>query len=291
MTDLIVDANSLYARAWYATMGTGGSPVEAVRAALGTVLSLLNERNDKLGEHVDRLLFAWDGPNNRDKKRQPKPQRYYETAELLVDYFQLLFKPTQAISDTHEADDIVATACHQSTADTVYVASGDKDLQQLANDRVLYYSLNDKALLSQRAIRDKWHVKHPSQVALALAVLGDKVDGIEGIKGWGPKRVAKLFEYVTPDMNFEQAFETLLLQIPPNLHERFLSDLDLTLLNFSVPGVPQPSPIVAAPLEVAETLRLPQLMEIYRPFYHRYTSRRAVDADVDGDAEDVPQER
>lgn len=288
MTDLIVDANSLYARAWYATMATGGSPVEAVRSAIGTVLTLLNTNNDKLGEHVNRLLFAWDGPNTRDKKREAKPQRYYETAELLVDYFQLLFQPAQAISDVYEADDLVATACVQSTADTVFVASGDKDLQQLANHRVCYYSLNDKGLLSLRAIRDKWHVKQPCQVAIALAIIGDKVDNIQGIKGWGPKRVAKLFEAVTPEMSFEDAFEAVLAQIPSDLQDGFLRDFDLTLLNFSVPDVPEPAPIVAAPLEVAETLRLPNLMEAYRPFYHRYTPRHA--SDGDGDTEDVPRE-
>jgi 5'-3' exonuclease len=286
MTDLIVDANSLYARAWYATLKQ--EPGAALRASLGTVLSLLNVNNDKLGERVDRLFFGWDGVGGRDKHREAKPNAYYETMELFVDWLGLMFKPAQAIHPVYEADDLVATAAFQSKADTIFIVSGDKDLQQLAGKRVHYYSLNEKMILSHRAIRDKWHVKHPSQVAIALAIIGDKADLIAGIKGWGPKRVQKLFEAVTPEMNFEQALDAVVAQIPEKLQEGFWRDLDLTLLNQSVENVPQPKPIVPAPLEVVEELKMPELVGAYRSFYHRYTSQRG---DVNGDVEEVPDEK
>ena len=286
MNDLLFDANSLFARAWYATLKE--EPTAAVRASLSTVLSLLNVNSDKLGEHIDRLFFAWDGVGVRDKHREPKPDAYYETMGLLVECLGLLFSPTQAIHDVYEADDLVATAAYHSTANQIFIVSGDKDLQQLAGNQVHYYSLNEKMILSHRAIRDKWHVKHPNQVAIALAILGDKVDLVGGIKGWGPKRVKKVFEAVTPEMNFEQALDAVLDQIPASLQEGFLADLDLTLLNPNVEGVPEPRLITPAPMEVAEELQLPDLMNFYRPFYHRYANKRT---EMDGDAEDVPDEK
>jgi hypothetical protein len=38
--------------------------------------------------------------------------------------------PAQVVHDVYEADDLVATAAYHSTADTIFVVSGDKDLQQ-----------------------------------------------------------------------------------------------------------------------------------------------------------------
>ncbi len=285
-TDLLFDANSLYARAWYATTQEA-EPTAPLSAALNSVLSLLSNEQKLDGEHVDRMLFAWDGLQTRDKGRAAKPSAYYETRDVLIEYLTLLFRPAHAILPTYEADDLVATAAHSSTSDTVFVVSGDKDLQQLASHRVHYYSLNEKALLSLRQIRDKWYVKQPSQVAIALAIIGDRTDLVQGIKGWGPKRVKKLFEAVTEDMNFEQAFETVFAQIPEKLQENFLRDLDLTLLHFSVKGVPEPAPLILAPLEVVETLKLPELMNFYRPVFHKYAQRRT-SLDDDGDTEEVP---
>jgi len=288
-TDLIVDGNSVYARAFYAVQASTGNPRDALCAALNTVIALLNDHNGNLGSRPDRLLFAWDGAGGRDKHRQPKPNDYYAVAELVVGHLDLLFHAAQHVSDSYEADDIVATAVENSAQDTtVYVVSGDKDLQQLAGHHTFYYSLNKKAVLNNRAILDHWHVKSPRQIAIAQAILGDKVDLVGGIKGWGPAKVKKLFEAVTPEMTFEEAFDVILAQIPAQTRDGFLADLDLTLLHTDVPDVPEPAPIVPADLAVAEKLRLPGLMDFYRPFYRRYSKRTATV--IDGDEEDIPKD-
>jgi 5'-3' exonuclease len=286
MNDLLIDGNSLYARAWYATLKEG--PGAAIPATLNTLMSLLDTSNDRLGgDRIDRMLFAWDGAATRDKHREPKPEAYYETLLLLIDHLNLLFGAAHAINDSYEADDLVATAAYQSKADQIFVVSGDKDLQQLAGRRVHYYSLNDKVILSCRSICDRWHVKQPSQVAIALAIIGDKIDLVAGIKGWGPKKVKRLFEAVTPEMNFEQALDNILSQMPEEVQAQFLADLDLTMLNPLIEGVPEPKQIVPAQLAVVEALNMPNLTAIYRPFYHRYTSRLTSE---DGDSEDVPDD-
>lgn len=293
MTDLLIDGNSLFARAWFATMAKQeNTPTDAIRAGLTTIFSLLNVNNDKLGERIDRILIGWDGINKRDKGRDPKPAEYHQTRELLIEYLTLLLKPTHAQVKAQEADDVVATAVAQSDADTVYVVSGDKDLQQLAGGNVLYYCLNTKALLSTRSICDKWNVKHPNQVAIALAILGDKVDSINGIRGWGPAKVKKLFQAVTPKMTLEEALRSIESQIAEAIPghgvlDSFYGDLDLTLLRYDLAGVPAASPVEVAEPEVVEELNLPQFMEFYRPVYRLYHERDRVDAN--GDEEDAPE--
>lgn len=285
MVDLLVDGNSLYARSWYAIMAKpDGSPQDAIRASICTVLSLLNVNTDKLGERVDRILFAWDGKDKRDKGRAEKPKQYHPTRNLLIDYLSFMLQPTHAEALHFEADDVVATAVRQSDADSIYVVSGDKDLQQLAGERVNYYCLNQKAVMSHRAIKDKWGVKHPSQVALALAIIGDKTDCIAGIHGWGQKRVKKLFEAVPNDATLEEALLAVEEQIPEKLRNAFYADLDLTLLNNQVPDVPPAAPIQLAPMEAVVELQLPDLMNFYRPVYRLYHGR----TDATGDEEDVP---
>lgn len=296
MTDLLIDGNSLYARAWFATMGKAPtktmarvpSPNEAIRAALNTILSLLNVNNDKLGDRVDRMLIAWDGENKPVKaNRDAKPKEYYATRELLVEYLTLLFNPAHAVASDYEADDVVATAAKQSDADSIFVVSGDKDLQQLAGDRVQYYCLNKKMLLSERHIRDKWGVKHPSQVAVALAIIGDKIDDIPGIHGWGPAKVKKLFQGFSDTMTLEQIVLALEAVIPQDALDGFYEDLTRTLLEEHLEGIPPAAPIQMADLDVVEELRMDDLMAFYRPVHRLYTGRQRV-VDADGDSEDAP---
>lgn len=203
-TDVIYDANSLYARGWHAAQAqpdihlddSEGRPIGAILAGLKVVLSLMDDDSNRLPERVDRMLFCWDGKSKTDKGREPKPSAYYEEMDHFKEVMTTLFHAAHAGSASAEADDAVATAAYRSEkqGNTVYVVSGDKDLQQLQGGKIGYFCLNKKTLLSRAAILERWKVKRPSQIAIALAILGDKLDNIEGINGYGPKKVEKLFE-------------------------------------------------------------------------------------------------
>jgi Pyruvate/2-oxoacid:ferredoxin oxidoreductase delta subunit len=69
MTDLIVDANSLYARAWYAAQE---KPDQAIIASLNVAMMLFN--TERIGERIDRSLFCWDGGQKKDKERAERPK-------------------------------------------------------------------------------------------------------------------------------------------------------------------------------------------------------------------------
>ena len=66
---------------------------------------------------------------------------------------------------------------------TVYIASADKDLMQLVDDRVfMIHPITDK-LIDTQAVIDKFGVK-PTQMLDYLALVGDASDHIEGAKSW-----------------------------------------------------------------------------------------------------------
>jgi len=267
---MIVDGNSLFARSWFAAQRVEPDPPEALRIAVTTVLLLLNPNTNRIGFNFDRTLFCWDGAHKPDKGRTEKPPSYHPTKELLKEILTFLLGTTHAEHPHYEGDDVVATAVYASKANHIYVVSGDKDLQQLViGERIHYYCLNNKAVLSTAFINQRWHIKRPSQVAVALAIIGDPVDNIKGIRGWGPKKVQRLFEDISPDMDLEHVVQNIDAKIPEEHKAAFYDSLERTLLNYSVPGVPEPAPLaLAAPKEIAE-MEL-GLDSVYRQVYHTY---------------------
>lgn len=265
MTDLIVDANSLYARAWYATKEDA---YETIRASVNSVLSLINP--ERIGEPVDRTLFCWDGGQKKAKERQERPPEYEGTKPRLKRVLESLLGTRNVRLEGYEADDVIATAAFASPADHVVVASGDKDLHQLQGGAVSYYDLNTRGFISSREIIAQWHVRRPSHVSIALAIQGDSVDKITGIRGWGPRKVEKLFETVRSDMPFDVVLKLVEEQIPPDKLPEFQESLELTLLNSGVPGVPEPVPLRLAPEGILIEEGLEDCAKFYTKIVEQY---------------------
>lgn len=81
-----------------------------------------------------------------------------------------------------EADDIIATATAEAMkidGATVLIASSDKDLLQLVNDRVSVKSLMDGLVRGPADVFDKFGVR-PDQMGDLLALMGDTSDNIHG---------------------------------------------------------------------------------------------------------------
>lgn len=242
MTDLLVDGNSLFARCWFAVKE---DPDEALRLCVTSTLRLLDTGQDGyIKVPIHRTLFGWDGKAKTDKNRAPKPKAYIDTRFRFQEALLSLFNTVHGYHADFEADDIVATAVYQSKAERIFIVSGDKDLMQLQGGNVFYYDLNEKIVTPGRKICSKFSIKKPCQIPLALAIIGDTSDGISGIPRWGPKKAAKLFEAVTEEMDFAQALEAIVSQIPAGpLMDAFMDSLDKTLLHTDVPETAEPSPL------------------------------------------------
>jgi DNA polymerase-1 len=277
MTDVIIDGNSLYARAWFATNRDYIDVNAVLRSCIQTICSLLNRDVQRLGQRIDRTLFCWDGEHERDKgdHRIEKPPQYNSGKLILQEAVTAILGTAHATPPKHEADDAVATSVENSTADEIYVVSGDKDLMQLQADHVHYFCLNTKALLSRPFIVNKFAVKHPAQIAIAQAVIGDRIDNIPGIKGWGPKKVKTLFAAVTEDMSFVEALEAVERQIPDQHLEAFYSSLERTLLDRTLTGLPAPAALRLLPVEEAIEIGIDGIEDAYMRMHGSYSGRRA----------------
>jgi 5'-3' exonuclease len=131
---------------------------------------------------------------------------------------------------------------HTNPKADVVVVSADKDLTQLAGPGIRYYCLNKKRFLSEKEIAERWCVRRPSQVSIALAIIGDKSDGISGVHGMGRRAVEKLFDkLVTEDMDLVEAYDAIEGSLSGEKLNQFLESFAHTFLNTQIEGVPYPA--------------------------------------------------
>lgn len=102
-----------------------------------------------------------------------------------------------------EADDAIATAVvrfkDEPGVEQVVICSPDKDLAQLVSgNHVVCWDRRRDILYDEAAVIKKYGVS-PASVPDYLALVGDSVDGIPGVPGWGAKSAAALlsrFRYI-----------------------------------------------------------------------------------------------
>jgi DNA polymerase-1 len=151
------------------------------------------------------LVVAWDGGTPLERlellptykaQRPPMPDPLRAQIAPILEYLERAAIPVIRL-ERQEADDVIASLtawAAQEGADEVLIATSDKDLFQMVNERVsILGASKDEPLVGPEAIRAKTGVL-PGQIVDWLALTGDTVDNIPGVDGIGPKTAAKLME-------------------------------------------------------------------------------------------------
>jgi len=245
----IVDGHSHLFRAYHAVgyLSTSrGVPSHAVLILSTMLWKLIRE------EQPDYLAIAWDppGPTFRDAlssdykaTRSAMPDDLVRQLPYVRRLFEALHTPVLEVRG-YEADDVLATLVDKALAQPeldVVVVSGDKDLLQLVGPRVRVLSVagrtGEPVLYDEAKVRERWGVE-PGQIADVLALMGDTIDNIKGVRGVGEKTAVKLIgQYGSVDRLYEN-----LTLIPGKLRETLatgrkdaLLSRELALLNREVP--------------------------------------------------------
>lgn len=218
MPVLLLDTASLYYRAYYALpeslVSPDGVPVNAVRGILDTVAAMVTARGS------DRVLACWDDdwrPQWRvDLVPSYKTHRVADVADAVaegaeevpdtlapqVDLLRTLL-PSLGVpvvgADHAEADDVIADLSRRLPG-AIDIASGDRDLVQLVDDRVtLLFTGGSSASRGGRpwvdldvaTATERFGVP-PSRYADLAILRGDPSDGLPGARGIGEKTAAAL---------------------------------------------------------------------------------------------------
>ena len=246
---LLIDGNSIFCRSFFAASTDPSFLAQGGAAQLG-IRSICNIFKN-LRPRPTHGLICWDCGSKTDKKRGDKPPEFQTTLEDFAPLVSQVFGLASVAIQGYEADDTLATAAVRSAndekVDQAIVVSGDKDLAQLWGDKILYWSLNEKCLLSPTFICKKYGIKRPSHLPIALAILGDSVDNIHGVTKWGHKKVQKIFESLSPDATMLEAAEHAASFMNEAQLAEFETSLTVTLLNTNIEGVALPAPFVMNP--------------------------------------------
>ncbi len=197
----LVDASPYIFRAHFSLpesiTAPDGSRAGAIHGFASFLLKLIgDERPTHLGVAFDRDLSANYFRNRIDPAY--KAQRAAPPPELVAQLdgcreVAAALGAATFIDDRYEADDLIATLARQLTAAgcSLVVVSGDKDLAQLVGERVTLLDFGKGVRYGPAEVRAAFGV-HPAQIVDLLALAGDPVDNIPGVKGIGRKTAAEL---------------------------------------------------------------------------------------------------
>ena len=264
---LLIDGHSILNRAFYGLpdlTNSEGRHTGAVYGFLNILFRILDEEKPKY------LTVAFDlhEPTFRHKMydaykgtRKPMPEELREQVPLIKEVLtamgiKIVSKPG------FEADDLLGTLAVRSEKEgmDVTILSGDRDLLQLATEKVLIRlpkTSRGKTTIENfhtQEVIEKYQVT-PPQIIELKALMGDSADNIPGIPGVGEKTATKM---IVEFGSIENAYAHLEEVKPSKAKESLREHYDMAVLSKTLATINTDSPIDYS-YEEAE------LKELYTP--------------------------
>jgi DNA polymerase-1 len=212
-TLLLVDGSSFLYRAFHAMPDLRNRHGEPTGAIYG-VLNMLRRLNKDYPADYSACVFDAKGKTFRDDLY---PEYKAHRPSMPTDLVQQIEPLHQAIAasgwnilmlDGVEADDVIGTLAQQAQDGIrCVIATGDKDLAQLVNERVMLVNTMSNETLDIAGVNAKFGVP-PERIVDYLTLVGDPVDNVPGVEKVGPKTAVKwLAQYGTLDNLAQHAAE------------------------------------------------------------------------------------
>ncbi|MGN0330341.1 MAG: DNA polymerase I [Kineothrix sp.] len=203
---VLIDGHSILNRAFYGVpdlSNSEGLHTNAIYGFLNIMFKILEEENPgylAVAFDVKAPTFRHEIYKAYKGTRKPMPQELHEQVPVLKELLQamgikILEKPGL------EADDILGTLAKRSEKEGLEVSliSGDRDLLQIASDRIKIRIPKTKGGRTEiedyyaRDVEEKYQVT-PLQFIDLKALMGDAADNIPGVPKVGEKTAAELMK-------------------------------------------------------------------------------------------------
>jgi DNA polymerase-1 len=196
-TLILIDGSSFIFRAFYAIPNLK-SPSNMPTGAIYGVVNMLKQMLKKYETNYWCCVFDAKGKTFRDELYSEYKANRRETPEDLIPQFEYIFTIVKSlgipiiIHEGVEADDIIGSMAIKALDYNfkVLIATGDKDIAQLVNDKITLINTMTDEILDYQGVIDKFGVK-PEQIVDYLTLVGDKVDNVKGVDKCGPKTAVK----------------------------------------------------------------------------------------------------
>ena len=196
----LLDGSSFIYRSYFALpplTSKDGFPTGAVYGFLRALLSIIKS------ERPQYMAVAFDlpAPSKREKVYKEYKAGRPSMPDPLKVQIPVIKKLTRLLGvpiverEGYEADDLIAGLTKKFSEECfrVKIYTPDKDMLQLVSDKVTVVNPITWEVYSRDKVVEKFGVP-PEKVPDFLALVGDKVDNIRGVKGVGPKTAVKLIE-------------------------------------------------------------------------------------------------
>lgn len=198
MTVYLIDGNSYAYRAYYAIRGlttSKGFPTNAIYGFINMLLKIIREKKP------DGIAVSFDSPLPTERHRIFEEYKAHrpETPRELVEQMPYIRKIIAAFNikifevPGYEADDLIGTVAKSIASEGVdiFIVTGDKDMLQLVDSGIKIYDPMKDKILDEEYIKERYGVG-PERITEFMALTGDAVDNIPGIKGIGEKTAKEL---------------------------------------------------------------------------------------------------
>lgn len=240
----LVDGSSYIFRAYHRLpplTNPQGTPVGAVYGYTTMLWKLAKDLHDADGPTHLAVILDHSSQSFRNEIYDQYKANRPEPPEDLRPQFPLIRDATRAFSlpcielEGFEADDLIASYTEAAVAAgwDVTIVSSDKDLMQLIREpagnapQVDMLDTMKNVRLGLDAVNEKFGVT-PDLVGDVLALMGDAVDNVPGVRGVGPKTATKLIvEYG----DLEKALAGAETMKPSKLRDNLIEHADMARLS------------------------------------------------------------
>ncbi len=196
----LIDGYSNIFRGFYAIRNLSnskGEPTNAVYGFINMLRKLLREEQPELvGVALDsgQATIRSDRYAEYKSNRQPTPPDLLQQIPRVRAAIEAYRIPILELRNW-EADDVLGTLARRASAGgyDVVLVSADKDLMQLVDEHVFIYHTGRNKLYDRAAVEADFGVP-PEKVRDVLALMGDSVDNVPGVKGIGDKGARDLIQ-------------------------------------------------------------------------------------------------
>jgi DNA polymerase-1 len=194
----LIDGNSYFYRAYHAIRGltnSNGFPTNAIYGFTNMILKIIREKKP------DAIAIVFDSPVPTERHRiyeEYKAQRPETPNDLVrqIPYIKEIIKAFNITSieiPGYEADDIICTIAKKAASHNinVFILSGDKDMMQVVGNGIKIYDPMKDLIIDENHVKERFGVP-PERLPEIMAITGDAIDNIPGIKGIGEKTAKEM---------------------------------------------------------------------------------------------------
>ncbi|MDB5227262.1 MAG: polymerase [Bacteroidota bacterium] len=228
----LFDSYALIFRAYFALqknplINSKGVNVSAITGFINT----LWEIKTKYSPTHFAIVFDAAGQTDRQAEhdfykanRQETPDDIVISIPYIKSIVQAMNMPVVEIKG-YEADDLIGTLAEKAAREGVecYIVSPDKDLGQVVSENIFIHKppfmKNPAEVLGINEMKEKWSIEYPKQIIDILALWGDAVDNIPGVKGIGEKGAKELIKQFGTLENIYENIESVKGKIKDKLIE------------------------------------------------------------------------